>query len=157
MLVDIRTDSPEDRFAVGAVLATEPTEAGPLTVQGVRPHSGRLRVAFAGVTDRTGAEALRGVRLVVDSTELPPPDDPEEFHDHQLIGLTAVGPDGAPLGEVVDVLHSAGTDMLVVARSSPNGPTTTETLVPFVYDLVPTVDLDAGHVVVDPPPGLLEL
>jgi 16S rRNA processing protein RimM len=159
VLVQIRTDSPDDRFAEGAVLATDPADAGPLTVDSVRHHSGRLRVAFAGVADRTAAEALRGVRLVVDSADLPPPEDPEEYHDHQLIGLAAVGPDGGTLGEVVDVLHSPGTDMLVVARAGHQGDGTNdgEVLVPFVHDIVPTVDVTAGRLVVDPPPGLLEL
>jgi 16S rRNA processing protein RimM len=152
VLVEVRTDSPEDRFVAGGVLATDPADAGPLTVDSVRPHSGRLRVAFAGVADRSAAEALRGVRLVVDSDDLPPPEDPEEFHDHQLTGLAAVGPDGAALGEVVDVVHSPGTDLLVVDRGGDG-----ELLVPFVRDIVPTVDLAAGRLVVDPPPGLLEL
>jgi 16S rRNA processing protein RimM len=107
-------------------------------------------VRFAGIDDRTAAEALRGQLLLVDSAEIPPSDDPEEFHDHELIGLAAVSTDGTELGEIVDVEHY-GQDLLVLRR--PDGG---EALVPFVTAIVPTVDLPAGRVVLDPPPGLLE-
>ncbi|WP_329256505.1 ribosome maturation factor RimM [Actinoallomurus sp. NBC_01490] len=146
--VDVRTDDPAERFAPGTSLGTE--DAGTLTVETVRTHAGRLLVRFAGVEDRTAAEALRGLLLLVDSTEIPPSDDPEEFHDHELIGLAAVATDGTELGEIVDVEHY-GQDLLVLRRPSGD-----EALVPFVGAIVPTVDLPAGRVVLDPPPGLLE-
>jgi 16S rRNA processing protein RimM len=146
--VDVRTDDPAARFAPGSALVTE--DGDTLTVETVRTHSGRLLVRFAGIDDRTAAEALRGQLLLVDSAEIPPSDDPEEFHDHELIGLAAVSTDGAELGEIVDVEHY-GQDLLVLRR--PDGG---EALVPFVTAIVPTVDLPAGRVVLDPPPGLLE-
>ena len=67
--VEVRTDDPDGRFAVGTIIATDPPERGPLTVVGSRWHSGRLLVRFAGTDDRTGAEALRGTVLVVDVDE----------------------------------------------------------------------------------------
>jgi 16S rRNA processing protein RimM len=146
--VDVRTDDPAARFAPGSSLDTE--NAGTLTVETVRTHSGRLLVRFAGIGDRTAAEALRGLLLLIDSAEIPPSDDPEEFHDHELIGLAAVSTDGTELGEIVDVEHH-GQDLLVLRR--PGGD---EALVPFVSAIVPTIDLPAGRVVLDPPPGLLE-
>jgi 16S rRNA processing protein RimM len=148
--VEIRTDDPETRFAPEASLATDPESAGPLTVEAVRTHSGRLLVRFAGVEDRNAAEALRGVLLLVDSADIPPTDDPEEFHDHELIGLAVVTADGAELGEIVDVEHH-GQDLLVLRR-----PTGDDALVPFVSAIVTDVDVPAGRVVLDPPPGLLE-
>src|SRR5437764_6447023 len=90
VVVDVRTDLPRERFAPGTELQTEPTGRGTLRVAGSRWHSGRLLVSFAGYADRTGAEGLRGLALVVDSAELPPSDDPDEFGDHELIGLTGV-------------------------------------------------------------------
>jgi 16S rRNA processing protein RimM len=149
--VEIRTDAPDERFAVGRVLATEPAERGPLQVRAARPHSGGLAVSFAGVGDRTAAEALRGTLLLVESTDLDPTDDPDEFHDTELVGLAACRSDGAALGEVTDVLHTAGGDLLVITSGD------REVLVPFVRQLVPTVDVAAGRVVVDPPEGLLDL
>lgn len=149
--VDVRTDSPEARFAAGAVLTTDPAAAGPLTVAHTRWHSGRLLVQFRGIRDRNGAEALRGVHLLADLDESERPEDPDEFFDHQLEGLTVRLGDGSVVGEVAEVVHLPGHDLLAVRR--PDG---TEALVPFVADIVPEIDVDAGHVLVDPPPGLLD-
>jgi 16S rRNA processing protein RimM len=146
--VEVRTDDPAARFTPGASLATE--DAGPLTVETVRTHSGRLLVRFAGIDDRTAAEGLRGMLLLVDSASIPPTGDPEEFHDHELIGLAAVSVAGDPLGEIVDVQHH-GQDLLVLRR-----PSGEEALVPFVTAIVPAVDVRAGRIVLDPPSGLLE-
>jgi 16S rRNA processing protein RimM len=151
--VEVRTDDPERRLAVGAVLATEPAAAGPLTVARTRWHSGRLLVSFEGVADRNGADEIRGVLLLVDSSELEQIADPDEFHDHQLIGLAVLTSDGENVGDVTDVLHY-GQDVLVVAgRGKRAG---AEILIPFVSAIVPEVDLAAGRLRVDPPPGLLD-
>jgi 16S rRNA processing protein RimM len=157
VLVDVRTDDPAERFAAGSVLVTDPAEFGPLTVEytrGQRTVAGRERliVGFAEVVDRDAAEAARGVSLLVDSGELADPDDPNEFHDHQLIGLTAVDTAGEGLGEVVGVDHLPASDLLVVRR--PDGG---EALVPFVAAIVPTVDLAGRRLVLNPPEGLLDL
>jgi 16S rRNA processing protein RimM len=145
--VEIRTDDPDARFAPGSSLATE--DAGPLTIETVRSHSGRLLIRFAGIDDRTAAETLRGTLLLVDSADIPPTSDPDEFHDHELIGLTAVSADGTSLGEIVDVEHH-GQDLLVLHR-----PDAEDALVPFVSAIVTSVDVPAGRIVLDPPPGLL--
>jgi 16S rRNA processing protein RimM len=149
--VEVRTDAPDERFAIGSTLDTDPAHVGPLTVANARWHSGRLLVAFEGVADRTAAEALRGALLVVDSDTSPAVDE-DEYWDHQLAGLEVVSTDNQPLGVLADVLHPPGPDLLVVRR--PDGG---ETLVPFVREIVPTVDLVGRRVVVDPPEGLFEL
>lgn len=146
--VQVRTDFPEQRFAPGAVLRGE--TGGALTVDTVRPHKGALLVRFAGVVDRVAAAELCGLTLSVDAAELPDLDDPDEFYDHQLEGLTAVGPDGAALGTVREVVHAPASDLLVL--DTDHG----EVLVPFVRAIVPEVDLVAGRVVLDPPAGLLD-
>jgi 16S rRNA processing protein RimM len=149
--VEVRTDDPEERFADGAVLLTEPPERGPLTVEHARDHSGRLVVLFAGVPDRGAAERLRDTLLQVDVRTLAPLDDPDEFHDWQLVGLAAVLADGTAVGAVADVLHLPHGDVLAVRRADG-----TEALVPFVRAIVPEVDVAGGRVVLDPPPGLLD-
>jgi len=153
LVVEVRTDDPELRLAAGAVLATEPAAAGPLTVASTRWHSGRLLVSFNGFDDRNEADRLRGVLLLVDSAELEDLADPDEFRDHQLIGLAVVGPGGEEVGEIADVLHY-GQDLLVVAGSGKRAGT--EIMVPFVSAIVPEVDLAARLVRIDPPPGLLD-
>ena len=146
--VDVRTDAPEVRFAEGSRLATEPEAAGPLTVERARWHSGRLLVRFAGVGDRDAAEELRGVWLVVDPGDIVASDDPDEFHDQELIGLRVVTVAGEEVGEVAEVRHT-GQDLLVIGRRDGG-----EALVPFVAALVPEVDVPGGRLVIDPPPGL---
>jgi 16S rRNA processing protein RimM len=153
LVVEVRTDDPELRLAVGTVLATEPAAAGPLTVAGSRWHSGRLLVRFAAVDDRTAAEELRGTLLVVDSADLGDPPDPDEFRDHQLIGLSVIESGGEEVGTVADVLHY-GQDLLVVTGTGRRAGA--EILIPFVSAIVSDVDLAAGLVRVDPPPGLLD-
>ena len=173
VVVAVTTDEPQDRYVVGSVLETDPTAAGPLTIEGLRVHTSsgvdRLLVAFEGVEDRDSAERLRGVKLLVDADDIEPSDDPDEFHDFQLIGLAvhvgeapavgeaaAAGEDpaagGERIGEIVRVDHGPGADMLIVAR--PDG---RQTLVPFVTAIVPTVDIATGRVVITPPDGLLDL
>jgi len=87
--VEVRTDDPDQRFAAGSILLTDPADRGPLTVERARDHSGKLVVAFEGVPDRNAAELLRGTLLVVDAATLPDPDDEDEFHDHVLRGHAA--------------------------------------------------------------------
>jgi len=151
--VDVRTDDPELRLAVGAVLATEPAAAGPLTVVRTRWHSGRLLVTFNGIEDRNGADDLRGVLLVVDSDDLEDMADAGEFRDHQLIGLAVLAPDGEHVGKVADVLHY-GQDLLVVSGTGKRAGA--EIMIPFVSAIVPEVDLASGVLRIDPPPGLLD-
>jgi 16S rRNA processing protein RimM len=152
VVVDVRTDEPDRRYAVGTVLATDPTAAGPLTIEAVRPHQGRLLVTFGGVPDRDAAEDLRGVLLCVDSDSVAEPDDPDEFHDQHLIGLRAESPAGEPIGEVVAVQHAPASELLVVRRSDGR-----DALVPFVRAIVPEVDIAGGRVVLTPPDGLFDL
>ncbi|MGN9838701.1 ribosome maturation factor RimM [Nonomuraea sp. H19] len=147
--VEVRTDEPERRFAVGTSITTDPADKGPLVIAGRRWHKGMLLMTFEGVAGRDAAEELRGTMLVIDSAEVEPSDDPDEFHDHQLIGLAVETVSGDPVGEVEDVLHH-GQDLLVVRRKGQD-----DALIPFVKALVPEVDLEAGRLVVDPPEGLL--
>ncbi len=151
--VQVRTDDPGARFADGASLLTDPADRGPLTVAGARDQNGRLVVHFAGVEDRNAAEALRGTLLLVDGAALPPSDDPDEFHDFELVGLAVELPDGGRLGAVAEVLHLPHGDVLAIRRDDAGG----EVLVPFVAAMVPVVDVAGGRLVVDPPAGLLDL
>jgi 16S rRNA processing protein RimM len=152
VVVDVRTDEPDRRYVLGSVLRTDPADAGPLTLDAVRPHSGRLLVTFAEVADRDAADALRGVLLCVDSESVAEPDDPDEYHDYRLVGLLAVSSEGETIGEVVAIDHAPSSDLLVLRL--PDGRTA---LVPFVRAIVPEVDLDAGRVVLTPPGGLFDL
>jgi len=145
------TDDPEVRFAVGSVLQTEPAAAGPLSIASFSVASGKLVLSFDGVEDRSAIEALRGVQLVIAREARPELADPDDFYTSDLIGLAARTVSGDPLGPVVDVIDIAGSDYLVLDVDG------AEKLVPFVRAIVPTVDIAARAVVIDPPEGLFEI
>ncbi len=139
-----RTDRVEERFAVGAELLLD---GRALTVSSRNQTQGRLVVAFAGVTDRAGAEELRGCDLWADADDEPLAD--EEYADVALIGSSAFDPSGELLGEVIGVHHNPSQDLLVVRTAAG------ERLVPFVAELVPEVDPANQRLVINPIPGLL--
>jgi 16S rRNA processing protein RimM len=152
--VDVRTDEPERRFAVGATLRAEPPRgsANPLralTVASTRWHQGVLLAGFEELPDRDAAESARGTVLhatiPVDSS----PDDPEEFYAHQLVGLAAYDLDGTHLGEVT-ALTTGAQDLLTVHTLDGR-----DALVPFVAALVPEVDVPGGRLVIADRPGLV--
>ncbi|MEV5438150.1 ribosome maturation factor RimM [Streptomyces sp. NPDC052682] len=149
--VEVRTDEPELRLAPGAVLATDPASAGPLTIASGRVHSGRLLLRFEGVRDRTAAEALRNTLLIaeVDPDELP--EGEAEYYDHQLIDLDVVTEEGLEVGRITEIAHLPSQDLFVVQR--PDG---TEVMIPFVEEIVTDIDLAEQKAVIDPPPGLID-
>ncbi len=144
--IAVSTDDPDERFAPGSVLESD---RGPLTVRARRRAGGLLLLRFEGVDDRDAAEALRGTALRVSAETLPDVEDPDEFYDHQLIGLDVRHRDGRELGSVVEVWHPPASPVLLVRR--PGG---ADEAVPFVRAIVPTVDLTGGFLVVEPPDGM---
>jgi len=153
--VEVRTDDPDTRFAPGTRLRARPSRGGPQrehVIESARDHSGRLLVRLEGVADRSAAEALRGHVFLVDTEDLPPIDDPDEFYDHQLEGLRVVTADGRLIGNVNEVLHTAAGELLSVTSE-----TGAEVLVPFVSAIVTEVSLQDQTIEIDPPEGLLEL
>lgn len=148
--VDVRTDEPELRFAVGAVLHAESAPHRHWEVLGRRWHGDRLLVRLTGIADRTQAETLRGVRLAVTVPADERPDDDDEYYDHQLVGLRVHDHDGRAVGRVTDVVHLPAQELLAFTLDTGD-----ERLVPFVAELVPAVDLAAGTLTLADVPGLL--
>jgi len=146
--VEPRTDEPDRRFAPGQHVRSEGSPRT-FTVASMRWHSGRLLVRFAGLDDRTAAEAVRGARLVVDVDPDERPEEPGEYYDRQLVGLAVRTAEGAAVGEVLAVLHLPAQDVLEIRTA--DGPR----LVPFVADLVPEVDLEGQVLIVADRAGLL--
>lgn len=153
--VDVRTDEPERRFAPGSVLRVEAprgshTPLRTLTVASTKWHQSVLLVRFEEIPDRSAAEAARGILLRADIPADASPDDPDEYYDHQLVGLAAYDVDGTALGEVSALVHGGAQDLLTIR--TPGG---REALVPFVRALVPEVDVAGGRVVIADRPGLV--
>ena len=157
IVVEVRTDDPDRRFAPGITLRTKQSgESGPgrdHVVETVRDHGNRLLLRLAGINDRDGADELRGTLFVIDSGDLPPIDDPDEYYDHQLEGLRVRTTSGREIGAVAEVLHTAAGELLAVKADDSRE----ELLVPFVSAIVTAVSLEDGTVEIDPPDGLLDL
>ena len=153
--VDVRTDDPEGRFAPGVTLRGRARQGGSerdYVIESVRAHGGRLLMRLEGVADRDSADGLRGTLFVVDSSDLPPIEDADEFYDHQLEGMAVATVDGRQLGTVSEVLHTAAGELLAVRDGEG-----TEVLIPFVSAIVTSVSLADQAIEIDPPDGLLEL
>lgn len=145
--VEVRTDIPEERLVPGKTYETEPAAIGPLTVAAVRTQAGRWYLRFEEITTREQAEAARNAELVIDGEES---DEDDAWYVHELVGLTAIRPDGEVLGTVTDLLSMPAQDLLEIKQ--PDGH---RAMIPFVDEFVPEVDMDAETITLTPPYGLL--
>jgi len=148
----LRAEGHQRRLAPGTAVPTEPTQVGPLTVSRLRFDGSRWFATCEQARDRTAAEALRGVRLLVETDDEAPGDTEEteeSWYRHELVGLRALSVSGEELGEVTDVEPGVAQDRLVV--TTPEGD---DVAVPFVEALVPAIDPEAGTVTLAPPGGL---
>lgn len=114
-------------------------------VEWYRPHGAGWLLKLVGVDDRQAAEALRGSELVEHERDLPPLPD-GEYYWHQLVGLPVETVAGEPLGTVREVLRTGSNDVWVTDR----------VLIPVLDQVIREVDLEAGRIVIEPLPGLLE-
>lgn len=141
--IEVRSDDPDSRFAVGAKLQTD--SQGVLTITSGRIHNGVLLLGFAGYSDRNEIEKLRNTFLYADVDIDEEREDSGDYHVLQLIGCQAFLESGELFGEVTDVINLPGQDLLEIKTL------THETLIPFVRQLVPIVDVKAKRLVVIPP------
>jgi len=137
----------EDPLAVTQFGALQAEDGREIAITALRPGKDCLLARLGGVTDRSAAERLRNVKLYVARDKLPAIDEPETWYHADLVGLAAVGPDGAALGRVVAVQNFGAGDLLEIAPAT-GGPTL---LLPFTDAVVPLVDVANGRVVINPP------
>ena len=149
VFIDVRTDEPGRRFGVGTRLRLGDS-GRTLEIASVRWNRGRLMLSFVGYPDRTSIEPLVGEELGAQVPAAELPSEAEEYFDRQLVGLTVLDHAGGPVGTVTGVLHLPAQDVLEIRVDEG------ERLVPFVAALVPTVDLQAGHLRLAAVDGLLE-
>lgn len=164
--VALCTDSPETRFAPGTVLFTNHPDFPCLTVNRAHSSGKHFVASFVEIPDRNLAETMSGIELQVESSNEPPHSDSSAggmntpsgnnrenseagFYRHELLGLEAVTASGEKLGIVSELVVSTAQDLLEV--STPSGE---KILVPFVFEIVPEVDLPAGKIIMNPPGGL---
>ncbi|MEM8537996.1 MAG: ribosome maturation factor RimM [Pseudomonadota bacterium] len=142
------TAHPEDVATYGPARSEDGAHSFTISLTG-QSTKGALIARLSGVTAKEAADALRGVRLYVDRDRLPNlPDD--EFYHADLIGLEVLDTGGGVLGRVKSVLNHGAADLLEI-----HGPgLQTTVLLPFTQEIVPTIDLEAGRLIADPPDGL---
>ncbi len=119
------------------------------TVKSVRMHQGYALIRFEGVNDRTQADRLRQL-LVMVALEDAVPLDEDEFYLYQLIGLTVQTDSGQILGTLTEVLETGANDVYIV-----DSPQYGEVLIPATSETIVQTDIQAGLLTVKLPEGLL--
>ncbi|MBK0421154.1 ribosome maturation factor RimM [Leucobacter sp. CSA2] len=152
--LELFTDNPELRFVPGAVFHLQVPEDSEwfgrtITMRELRWFNESPVGFFEELPDRTAAESIVRAILWIDESAVEAGEEENAWYDHQLVGLDVVR-DGTVVGTVAEVQHFPAQDLLTV--NTPSGPV----LVPFVEQIVPSVDLEAGVVTVTPPAGLFD-
>lgn len=111
------------------------------TLESVRPGPAGAVARIEGVSDRSGAEALRGSLVEIDRAALPDLEEGEYYHA-DLIGMDCVDSQGRKLGRVVGVENFGAGDLLEVETLDGK-----RSLIPFKAGIA---DLDDGRVTLDP-------
>jgi 16S rRNA processing protein RimM len=149
--LSLRTDTPDARLVVGAVLSVA-GEGVSLTVVNVRKQDNHYIVRFRGVENRTASEQLRGKMLQIETTTAESLDGDSEFYYADLAGLQVrLAQDNQLVGVVRNVIAYPAQDLLDVAISGEKS-----VLIPFVRQIVPEINLSEGYILIDPPSGLLD-
>ena len=141
--VEVRTDQPDDRFGIGARVQTD--AHGELLITSHRWHNGILLLGFENILDRNAIEKFRDTLMYCDVDINESVEDEDDYHVLQLIGCKAYLESGEEFGTVADVINLPGQDLLAIDTA------TGEALIPFVHQLVPTVDISNKRVTVIPP------
>lgn len=141
------TERAEDIAAYGPL--TDETGARSFTLVDLKPIKGGIAARVEGIQDRTAAEALKGTQLYV-ARDVLPDSEGDEFYHTDLLGMRVVTVNGEEFGRVLAVHDFGAGDVLEIEHM--DGP---PLVVPFTRDTVPEIDTDKGHLVLIPPPGLL--
>ena len=145
--IEVRTDDPDLRFAVGEKLTLE--NGNTLTISSNRWHNQILLLSFNGIDDRNKIEELRDQLLYAEVDTKA--NQPGEYHFQQLIGCQVILADGSKLGEVKEIVQLPGQDLLSV--ESAKG----EVLIPMVKQIIVSIDVDQKIIQINPPEGLLDV
>jgi 16S rRNA processing protein RimM len=118
-------------------------------VETLRPAKRCFIARLRGIADRTAVERVNNLALYVAREKLPPTEDAETFYHADLIGLSAYDRLGTPLGTVLSVRNFGAGDLLEIQPQTGGVPV----MLPFTETNVPSVDVAAGRIVIDPPEG----
>jgi 16S rRNA processing protein RimM len=141
------TARPEDVAAYGPV---ETADGRRFKVEVVRANAADVTARIDGITDRDQAALLTGHELFVARAALPETAEGEYYH-HDLIGLRAVGVAGEELGRIAALEDFGAGTVLELERTDGKA-----FYLPFTAEVVRSVDLKAGRIVLDPPAELMD-
>ena len=143
--IEVLTDFPE-RFTPGKVVYLD---TRPVEIENCRYHKHHLVLKLVSIDSIEGAEKLRGQDLTIPSAELHHL--PEgQYYTFQLIGLKVVTTEGETIGRVTDIMTTRGNDVYIVKGKQG------EILIPAIEDVVKSIDLKKGKIVIEAIEGLLD-
>ena len=151
--VELYTDFPQ-RFAPGVVVLVG-EELAEETIEQVREHKTHLLVKFAGIDGRSAAEGMRNLWLFVDEADAAQLEE-GVYWIHDIIGLDVFTEQGELVGRITDVLETGSNDVYVVAAAGDFN-RGRDVLLPALDDVIRTVDLEQGRMIVHLPDGLLDV
>ena len=142
--VEVVTDFPE-RFAPRKIVYLN---TSPLEIESCHPHKQHLVVKLATIDSVEDAEKLRGQDLTIPPSELYPL--PEgQYYTFQIIGLKVVTTEGELLGHITEIMTTGSNDVYIVEGKRG------EILIPAIEDVVKSIDLAKGKMVIEAIEGLL--
>jgi len=153
----LMTDLPEEVYGTGRELrlgdeAGSIAEDAPvLVIERVRPFKGGLLVSFVGCTNRESVETWSSRFLLAPRELLNEPAEDETYY-HDLVGLAVETVGGETVGRVSRVFEAEPADLLEVEGADGRG-----RLIPLSRQVVRMIDVEEGRLVIEPPPGLLDL
>ncbi|MFC1864529.1 ribosome maturation factor RimM [Chloroflexota bacterium] len=144
--VEVTTDFPQ-RFTPSSKVYIN---RQPLTISSTQWHKGKAIIKLNTIDSIEEAEKLQGQLVEIHSSQLHPLPEGQYYH-FQLIGLEAWTTQGELLGNITKILSAPSNDNYVV--SGPEG----EILIPAIEDVIKSIDLNKGRLVIEPIEGLLNL
>jgi 16S rRNA processing protein RimM len=113
------------------------------------PHKGGALIRLEGVESRDQVDSCRGAEILIRKAAVSRGDD--EYFWHELIGLRVYLETGRYLGTVEEIVSTAANDIYVVREGKE------EFLIPAIHDVVKTIDLENGKMILSEVEGLLDL
>lgn len=144
------SDDPADLLGVTQFELRQGNTTRCFKAEKLRCHGKYLAAKFVGIDDRNNAETLTGFEVWVPVEDLPELA-PDEFYWHEMEGLQVITTKGRTLGRVISLLATGAHDILVIKGGGD------EYLVPATNDIIVRIEEQDGVMIIDPPPGLLEI
>ncbi|ASN05748.1 ribosome maturation factor RimM [Virgibacillus necropolis] len=142
----------DDRFEVGEtlLLVMENKQPIQLEIDSHRTHKGFELISFKGFNNINDVEHFKGSYLKITESQLTDLEE-DEYYYHEIIGCNVYSINEEMLGTIKEILSPGANDVWVVKQ--PKGK---DLLIPYIEDVVKSIDIDAKKVVIEPMEGLLD-